>query len=127
MGRLDGKVIVTTGGTQGIGEAVALHAAREGAVGVVLCGRNEENGRSVAAKVEKLGCTAEYVRADLANPDECRNVVGRCDERFGRVDGLVNAAADTNRGTIDDTTVEFWDYQFAVNVRAGRTPTLVPV
>ena len=118
MGRLDGKVIVTTGGTQGIGEAVALHSAREGAAGVVFCGRQEERGRAVAAKLESLGCVAEYVRADLANPDDCRHVVGRCEERFGRVDGLVNAAADTNRGTIDDTTVEFWDYQFAVNVRA---------
>jgi len=44
--------------------------------------------------------------------------VHRCDNRFGRVDGLVNAAADTNRGTLQDTSVEFWDYQFAVNVRA---------
>ena len=118
MGRLDGKVIVVTGSTQGVGEAVALHAAREGAAGVVLCGRNEQNGRSVSAKVEALRSAAEFVPADLASPEDCRRIISRCDERFGRVDGLVNAAADTNRGTIDDTTVEFWDYQFAVNVRA---------
>lgn len=118
MSKLDGKVIITTGGTQGIGESVAIHAARNGAAGVVLCGRQEDKGRAVAARVEELGCAAEFVCCDLSLEKDCRNVVRRCDDRFGRVDGLVNAAADTNRGTIDDTTVEFWDYQFAVNVRA---------
>ncbi len=118
MSRLDGKVIVTTGGTQGLGESVALHAARAGAAGVVLCGRQEEKGRAVAASVEELGCPAEYVRADLSVVEDCRNVIRRGDERFGRVDGLVNAAADTNRGTLDNTTPEFWDYLVAVNVRA---------
>lgn len=118
MSRLDGKVIITTGGTQGIGEAVALHAARNGAAGVVLCGRQQEKGRAVAVRLQQLGCAAEYVRADLSLVEDCRNVVRRCDDRFGRVDGLVNAAADTNRGTLEETTVEFWDHLFAVNVRA---------
>ena len=117
MARLEGKVIITTGGTQGIGEAVAVHAAQNGAAGVVLCGRQEDKGRSVAARVQELGCAAEYVKADLSIIEDCRNVVRRCDERFGRVDGLVNAAADTNRGTLEETTPEFWDYLFAVNVR----------
>ena len=118
MSRLDGKVIIATGGTQGVGEAVALQAARNGAAGIVICGRQEDKGRDVVARIEELGCPAEYVRADLAIVEDCRNVVRRCDERFGRVDGLVNAAADTNRGTLENTTVEFWDYQFAVNCRA---------
>ena len=115
MGRLDGRVIIAT---QGLGEAIALHAAQEGAAGVVLCGRSADKGRDVADRIEELGSQAEFVKADLSIPDDCRNIVRCCDARFGRVDGLVNAAADTNRGTIDDTTVEFWDYQFAVNVRA---------
>ncbi|MFQ5732867.1 MAG: SDR family oxidoreductase [Planctomycetaceae bacterium] len=118
MPSLKDKIIITTGGTQGVGEAVAMRAAKAGAAGVVLCGRQEDKGRTVAARIEELGCAAEFVRADLAVVEDCRNIVRRCDERFGRVDGLVNAAADTNRGTISDTSVEFWDYQFAVNVRA---------
>ena len=118
MARLSGKVIVTTGGTQGVGEAVALMAARNGAAGVVICGRQEDKGAAVADRIQEIGCAAEYVRADLAIVDDCRKVLRRCDERFGRVDGLVNAAADTNRGTLDETTVEFWDYLYAVNVRA---------
>ena len=118
MGRLDGKVIITTGGTQGLGEAVALQAAREGAAGVVICGRQIGKGANVVTKLGKLGCRGEFVRADLSKVEDCRNIVRRCDEVFGRVDGLVNAAADTNRGTLLDTTPEFWDHQFAVNVRA---------
>ncbi len=116
--KLDGKVIIVTGGTQGVGEAVALHAAENGAAGIVLCGRQEEKGRAVADRITQLGCAAEYARADLADVADCRNVVRKCDERFGRVDGLVNAAANTNRGTLEDTTVEFWNLLFAVNVRA---------
>ena len=118
MSKLAGKVLITTGGTQGVGESIALHAAREGAAGVVICGRQEDRGRTVAKEIELLGSAAEFVKCDLSIVEECRNVVRRCDERFGRVDCLVNAAADTNRGTLDDTTVDFWDFQFAVNVRA---------
>lgn len=118
MPRLENKVIIVTGGTQGVGEAVALYAAECGAAGVVICGRNTVRGRRVVAKIEALNCSAEFVEADLSRPEDCRQIVRQSDARFGRVDGLVNAAADTNRGTIDDMTVEFWDYQFAVNVRA---------
>ena len=118
MGRLEGRVIIATGGTQGVGEAVALHAADSGAAGVVICGRQQDKGQAVVAAIEQRGCAGEFVKADLANVEDCRNVVRKCDERFGRVDGLVNAAADTNRGTLEETTVEFWDHLFAVNVRA---------
>ncbi len=118
VARLDGKVVIITGGTQGVGEAVALHAAQAGAAGVVICGRQEDKGKSVAARLKELGTKGLYVRADLAEVEDCRNVVAQCDQAFGRVDGLVNAAADTNRATLDEATVEFWDYQFAVNVRA---------
>lgn len=117
MSRVDGKVIIVTGGTQGVGEATATLAAERGAAGIIICGRQQENGKAVAAKIESLGCAAEYVPADLANVEDCRHVVRRCDDRFSRVDGLVNAAANTNRGTLDETTPEFWDLLFAVNVR----------
>lgn len=118
MKRLAEKIIIVTGGTQGVGEAVARQAANEGAAGVVICGRQKDKGRAVAASLATSGCEVEFVSADLSQVADCRQVVRRCDERFGRVDGLVNAAADTNRGTLDETTVEFWDRLFAVNVRA---------
>ncbi len=118
MARLDEKVIIVTGSTQGVGEAIALRAAQNGAAGVVVCGWQENKGRAVASRIKELDCAVEYIKADMANVEDCRSLVRRCDERFGRVDGLVNAAADTNRGTLENTTVEFWDHQFAVNVRA---------
>lgn len=118
MNQIDNKVLIVTGGTQGVGEAVATLAVEAGASGVVICGRQQDKGNAVAECIGTETCPVVYVPADLAKVDDCRNVVKQCDERFGRVDGLVNAAADTNRGTIEDTTVEFWDYQFAVNVRA---------
>ncbi|HET8728249.1 MAG TPA: SDR family NAD(P)-dependent oxidoreductase, partial [Alphaproteobacteria bacterium] len=72
-------VVIVTGGTQGIGEAVARHAADCGAGGIVLCGRNEERGGAVAADLHRLGCPTEFVSADLERPEDCRAVVAACD------------------------------------------------
>jgi NAD(P)-dependent dehydrogenase (short-subunit alcohol dehydrogenase family) len=113
-----GRAYVVSGGTQGIGAAVAVALAGSGAGGVVICGRHEENGARVKSAVEAIGCACEYVRADLAEADDCRAVTAACDRRFGRLDGLVNAAGITDRGTIENTSVELWDRMFAVNVRA---------
>lgn len=112
------KVIVVTGGTQGLGEGIARHLAENGAEGLVICGRNQERGNQVAADLAKLGCQAVYVPCDLEVEADCRNVIHACDAKFGRIDGLVNAAGITTRGTLDDTSVELWDQIFAVNARA---------
>jgi NAD(P)-dependent dehydrogenase (short-subunit alcohol dehydrogenase family) len=116
--RLDGKVLVVTGSTQGLGAAIAKRAARLGATGVVVCGRDRERGEAMRDDLARLGCEAVFVTADVAVEARCRAVVRACDERFGRLDGLVNAAGLSTRGTLDDTTVELWDRLFAVNVRA---------
>ncbi|WP_236025096.1 SDR family oxidoreductase [Arenibaculum pallidiluteum] len=115
---LGGRVIIVTGATQGVGEAVARNAAACGAAGLVICGRDEGRGRAVAADLEAQGCRTVFQRAELERPDDCRAVVAAADRRFGRVDGLVNAAGATDRGHLEDTTVELWDRLFAVNVRA---------
>ena len=118
MPDLTDQIIIVTGGTQGVGAAVALHAAQAGAAGVVITGRDRERGGRVAEQIEAAGARVLFVPADLAIVEDCRKIVRECDEMFGRVDGLVNAAANTNRGTLDETTVEFWDLLFAVNARA---------
>ncbi len=115
---LAGGVYLVTGGTQGIGEAVALALARAGARGVVLCGRNREGGARVKSALEAEGTQAVFVPADLAEVGDCRAVSAECDARFGRLDGLVNAAGVTDRGTIENTSIELWDRIFAVNARA---------
>jgi NAD(P)-dependent dehydrogenase (short-subunit alcohol dehydrogenase family) len=115
---LAGKIAVVTGGTQGLGEAIARLVAERGAAGLVICGRNAENGARVANEVSASGCTTVFVRADLAKVAECRNVIAEANRRFGRVDVLINAAALTDRGNIFDTTEERYNEIFDVNVRA---------
>jgi NAD(P)-dependent dehydrogenase (short-subunit alcohol dehydrogenase family) len=115
---MSGKVAVVTGGTQGLGEAVAHLFADRGAHAVVICGRNRDNGEAVRAALEAKGAKALYVEADLAQVEDARSVVAAADRAFGRVDALVNAAAVTDRGTIFDTSPELFDRIFAVNVRA---------
>jgi NAD(P)-dependent dehydrogenase (short-subunit alcohol dehydrogenase family) len=116
--RLEGRVVIVTGATQGLGAAIARRAARLGAGGIVVCGRDAERGEAVRDELEQLGAEALFVAADLAHVEPCAAVVDACGERFGRLDGLVNAAGLSTRGTLDDTTPELWDRLFAVNARA---------
>jgi NAD(P)-dependent dehydrogenase (short-subunit alcohol dehydrogenase family) len=113
-----GGIFTVTGGTQGVGETVALALADAGAKGIVICGRNAKNGARVKQALEEKGAEAEFVEADLERPEDCRKVIAATDQRFGRIDGLLNAAGLTERGTIEDTTVELWDRMFAINTRA---------
>ena len=115
---LRGKCAVVTGGSQGLGEAIARLFAERGAAGLVICGRNAANGERVAAEISATGCPTYFVRADLAKVADCRAVIAEADKRFSRVDVLVNAAALTDRGTIFDTTEERYNEIFDVNVRA---------
>jgi len=119
MNRIDGKIAVVTGGTQGLGAAVARLFARAGAAGIVTCGRNADNGRAVAREIgDATGAPVHFVPADLAVVADARRVTAEADARFGRVDILVNAAALTDRGTLLDTTPGFFDRMMAVNLRA---------
>lgn len=113
-----GKVAVVTGGTQGIGLATARLLAHRGAAGLVICGRNEERGKRAADELGKQGCRTLFVAADLASVDDCFRVVDVTEREFDRLDVLVNCAALTDRGGVDDTTPELWNQMFAVNVRA---------
>jgi NAD(P)-dependent dehydrogenase (short-subunit alcohol dehydrogenase family) len=115
---LSGKIAIVTGGTQGLGEAIARLFGERGAAGLVICGRNAKGGERVASDISSAGCPTVFVQADLANVADCRKVVAKADERFGRVDALVNAAALADRGDIFDTTEERYNEIFDVNVRA---------
>ncbi len=115
---LKDKVILITGGTQGIGEGIARAAAEAGAAGLCITGRSRERGEAVVAQIAKVGCPTRSIAGDLADEADCRRIVAEAAGHFGRIDGLVNAAGLTDRGAIDDTPVALWDLLFAVNVRA---------
>lgn len=119
MNRIDGKIAVITGGTQGLGAAIARTFAEAGAAGIVIVGRGLEKGQAVADKVTReTGVPVRMVSADLGNIDDVRRVMVEADQAFGRVDILVNAAGLTDRGNLLNTTPELFDRMFAVNVRA---------
>ena len=119
MDRFDGKIAVVTGGTQGLGAAVAALFAERGASGVVICGRGVVKGEAQAAMIRQATATdVLYMPADLERVEDCRAVIAAADRQFGRIDSLVNVAAITDRGTILDTSPALFDRMFAINVRA---------
>jgi len=118
MNRMDGKICVVTGATQGLGAAIARRLAEAGAAGIVVTGRNLRRGESVAKDIAAhFGCEARFIRADFARVDDCRHAISETDRMFGRIDVLVNAGASTDRGTILDTSPELFDRIFQTNVR----------
>ena len=118
MNRIDGKIAIVTGGTQGLGAAIARQLAEAGAAGIVTCGRTQEAGAHVASRIaSETGCDVRFVKADLAQVEDCRAVVAAADAAFGRVDILVNAAGVTDRGDILGTSPELFDRMFAINTR----------
>src|SRR3954470_16798416 len=92
-GRLAGKKAIVTGGDSGIGRAVAIAFAREGADVVISYLEEDDDARDTATWVEREGGEALLARGDLAGPVQCRAVVDMAVERFGRIDVLVNNAA----------------------------------
>jgi NAD(P)-dependent dehydrogenase (short-subunit alcohol dehydrogenase family) len=110
--RLDGKVVIVTGATQGLGAAIARRCRALGA-SLVLTGRDAARGEAVRSELD-----AVFVPAELQDVEACRAVVAEADRAYGRLDGLVNAAGLSTRGTLDDTGVELWDTLFAINARA---------
>jgi hypothetical protein len=115
---MDGKTAVITGSTQGLGETIAHLFADRGVANLVITGRNAERGARVKAALEAKKVKTVFVQGDLAKMDDVRKIIAACDQSFGRIDALVNAAAITDRGTIWDTSPELYDLMFNTNVRA---------
>jgi NAD(P)-dependent dehydrogenase (short-subunit alcohol dehydrogenase family) len=117
--RLRGKVAVITGADSGIGKAVAIAFAREGA-DVVIGYLNEHDDAADTEKwVREAGREALLVPGDLADPAVCRSIIDKTVERFGRVDVLVsNAAYQMTHPTVEEISDEEWDHTLAVNLSA---------
>jgi NAD(P)-dependent dehydrogenase (short-subunit alcohol dehydrogenase family) len=115
---LAGTALIVTGSTQGVGRAIALEAARNGAEAILISGRDKARGAAVVAEVEALGARAHFVAVDLADPDASDALADAALEKFGRIDALVNVAALTDRGSMMSATPALWDRMLAVNAKA---------
>ena len=116
--QFEGKVVIVTGSTQGSGAETAKLFAARGAKAVTICGRQEDKGNQIKKEIEELGSRCLYVKADLSNVDDCKNIVSLTDKEFGTVNSLVNVAGYTERGTILSATLENYENNFNVNTRA---------
>jgi NAD(P)-dependent dehydrogenase (short-subunit alcohol dehydrogenase family) len=118
-GRLERKKVVLTGGDSGIGRAVAIAFAREGADLVISYLSEDDDARETARWVEEAGREAVLVPGDLADPAHCRAVIARAAEAFGRIDVLVNNAAfQRSYDRLEDVPDDEWDRHLAVNLSA---------
>ncbi|MBF6275198.1 MULTISPECIES: glucose 1-dehydrogenase [Nocardia] len=118
-GKLTGKAAVITGADSGIGRAVAIAFAREGADVLISYLDEHEDARQVVALVEQAGRKAVAVPGDLSDPEHCKAVIDRAATEFGKIDVLVsNAAYQMTHESLDEISGEEWDYTFKLNVGA---------
>ena len=115
---LDDRVVLISGGTMGVGAATAIAAAEAGASAVVISGRRPDKAEPTVARIRDTGAEALFVQADVADVEAAINTVEATVSAYGRIDCLVNAAAVVDRGTLLETTPEFFDWHVAVNLRA---------
>jgi NAD(P)-dependent dehydrogenase (short-subunit alcohol dehydrogenase family) len=116
-GKLEGLAAVVTGGDSGIGRAVALAFAREGADVLISYLDEDEDAAETARLVESAGRQAVQVRGDLASPDQCRRVIDEAMSKLGRLDLLVNnAATQTVHDSFEEITDEEVERVFRTNV-----------
>jgi NAD(P)-dependent dehydrogenase (short-subunit alcohol dehydrogenase family) len=118
-GQLTGKATVITGGDSGIGRAVAIAFAREGADVLISYLDEHDDAEETARWVEQAGRKAVLVPGDIADPAHCRAIIDRAVEAFGHIDVLVNnAATQMARFSLDEIPDEEWERTFQVNINA---------
>ncbi|MBI4553380.1 MAG: SDR family oxidoreductase [Candidatus Latescibacteria bacterium] len=116
MGKLDGKVVLVTGASRGIGRGIARGSAREGA-SVVLAARDTARLQQTADEIIALGRAALVVPTDVTDEQQVETLFSRAMDRFGRLDVLYNNAGAFNGGPIHELSVADWDHVIAVNLR----------
>jgi NAD(P)-dependent dehydrogenase (short-subunit alcohol dehydrogenase family) len=117
--RLQGKKTLITGGDSGIGRAVALAFAREGADVAIAYLSEDEDARETRRLVESCERECLLIPGDLSDPQHCREVIAKTVEAFGRIDVLVNNAAhQSTHKSIDELPDDEWEKTFATNISA---------
>src|SRR5437867_2663570 len=120
--KLNGKVVLITGGGTGIGRAIAHYFAKEGATTVINYSKSESDAVKTAAEVKALGVSSSVIRADVSSNAQVREMVDQVRKEFGRVDILVNNAGYTrfiSHADLEAMEEETWDRIFAINVKGS--------
>lgn len=115
---LQGRVALVTGSAKRLGRAVALRLAQEGADIAVHYGTSQAEAQETVAAIEKLGRRASAIRAKLERVDEIRALIDQVGKQFGRLDVLVNSAANFLPSSVVSTTEKVWDTALDTNLRA---------
>ena len=118
-GKLTGRAAVITGADSGIGRAVAIAFAREGADVLISYLSEDSDAKDTARYVEEAGRKAVLVPGDVSEPQHCRDIIATAVREFGKVDILVNNAAyQMTHESLDEISDEEWDYTFRTNIGA---------
>ncbi|MBX9629674.1 MAG: glucose 1-dehydrogenase [Burkholderiales bacterium] len=115
--RLRNKVAIVTGGSQGIGAAIAQRYAKEGAKVAIVYDRNDANAQAVVDGIRRDSGTAECIKADCSKVPGVERMAAEAIRHFGRVDILVNNAGIFRTVPIEDTTEALWDQQLDLNLK----------
>ncbi len=118
-GQLAGQAAIVTGAARGIGRAIAVALAREGAAVVVNYREQAEAAAGVVRTIRELGADAVAVRADVTDPAAARSLVASAIDRWGRLDILVNNAGVAMYRLLLDMSVDEWDAVMAVHLRGA--------
>ena len=117
MNRFEGKTVLITGASRGIGRAIALRLAEEGANIAINYVRERNRAEQVALEVEAKGCRAAVFQADVRDDAAVRAMAGHAISAFGAVDVWVNNAGVEHEEPIESTSESHWDETFAINVK----------
>lgn len=115
---LENRRVLITGGTQGVGYEIARSAVEAGVSSLVICGRDAPKGEAAVEKLSFATAKVSFVPVNLANPRGAAELFSQALKTMGSVDGLVNAAGITTRGSFLDGKLEDWEQIFAINARA---------
>ena len=112
-----GKVVLVTGGTSGMGKAVAMKFARKGAI-AIICGRNPENGRPVTEEIRRCNGISEFIAADISDIDQVDSLFSQIRKKYGRLDCAFNAAgAEAEVAPLALQTEKHFDEMAAVDLK----------